>query len=84
MSDASYFDGWEQRLATANAKAAKSARRWCQCGHMVGLHFSMPYSVGGELTHGTFRCHYKDCFCDRWREDKRLISRIVRKIGKRK
>ncbi len=87
--DANYFDGREHRMKAPTKAEIRDAQRYCYCGHILGVHFSMqtpePGRHGGiTIRYGKFRCHYTGCFCTRWRWDKRLWSKIKRKVGKRR
>ncbi len=87
MTNVPYFDAdWQERQDAALAKTAKGAQDYCYCGHIRGVHFSMATmnDLNGAVTYGHFRCHGSGCVCDKWRWDKRLRSKIKRKIGKRR
>jgi hypothetical protein len=86
--DANYFDGWEHRMKSLTKAEIKDAQRYCYCGHILGVHFAMQIAEPGRqggitIRHGKWRCHAMSCVCEKWRWDKRLRSKIKRKIGKR-
>ena len=82
--DVHYFDSWEQRIAEPPKR-----HKFCYCGHVVGSHFAQqtaePGLHGGiTIRYGEFRCYALGCFCAHWRWDKRLWSKVKRKVGKRR
>ncbi len=78
--DAHYFDGWEKRVKSPTEAEIKEAQRYCYCGHILGVHYSMATmdSLKGPVTYGKWRCHGSGCVCEKWRWDRRIRSKIKR------